>query len=360
MYNIHLLPASFGDAILIEFGKAGSPKYILVDGGPYFNFPSMYEKMKVVAPSMKEIELVIVTHIDIDHIDGLITILNHENQLFKIKEIWFNGYEQLVSLERNDLLGALQGEYLSNLIATKKIPHNVSFQGKAVYVDAGEYVVHDVSGFEITVLAPDRKALSRLAKSWKTEIKDIGGKEAVLERWQSDKRYTRDDLLGDEEDNLSIEEMMESNIKGDRSIANQSSIAFVGKYEGKACLFAGDSPTDNLLPGIESFRQNNKPLKLDAWKLAHHGSKSSTLDPLMKKINCKHILISSNGTRFGHPHPTCIAKLVKNNGPGLNFYFNYRSEVNERWIDTALIEKYGYENHYPEDGDEGITVALGE
>ena len=84
MYNIHLLPASFGDSILIEYGTT-SPKYILIDGGPYFAVDEVLKDIKRIAPHLTELELLVVTHIDIDHIDGIVAILNQPVVPFKVK-----------------------------------------------------------------------------------------------------------------------------------------------------------------------------------------------------------------------------------------------------------------------------------
>ena len=71
MFNIHMLPASFGDSMLIEYGPKGKQKYILIDGGPYYQFDEIVTVLKEKVPFMKEIELLVITHVDIDHIAWL-------------------------------------------------------------------------------------------------------------------------------------------------------------------------------------------------------------------------------------------------------------------------------------------------
>src|SRR5688500_500725 len=138
MYTIHLLPAAFGDSILIEYGRKDEPHYILIDGGPYYNFANILAAIREIAPRLTTLELLVITHIDIDHIDGTITLLNQNDPPFIIKEVWFNGYKELTQLKESsvdDLLGPLQGEYLSNLIIEKKLTHNITgFNGRAVCV----------------------------------------------------------------------------------------------------------------------------------------------------------------------------------------------------------------------------------
>ncbi|MCB9045543.1 MAG: hypothetical protein H6550_05320 [Chitinophagales bacterium] len=361
MYNIHLLPASFGDSILIEYNEH-DPKYILIDGGPYFNFDELINGIQHVAPGLEELELLVISHVDIDHIDGIVTLLNRDKLPFAINEVWFNGWNEIKPFEDAELLGALQGEYLSVAINRHKIPHNKSFGGKTVYVkeiDAPP-VIQLPGGMELTLLSPVKEALQKLLPVWEKEVAEkIGDRALIEQRFDEDKRYDQpiDDLLG----GMSIEKMQDAKSKGDTSPANGSSIAFIGKYGGKSCLFAADAITDYLLQVIEPILEKNDAdkLQLDAWKLAHHGSKKSTLDSLMIKIDCKNMLFSSDGKRYKHPDEQTIAKLLKHNGPDLQLYFNYKTEQNDMWDDVAKQKKYHYDTRYPAKKDEpGITISL--
>jgi hypothetical protein len=64
---------------------------------------------------------------------------------FEIREVWFNGYKQLKEAE--DLLGPLQGEYLSLRIKANKIPHNLNFGGGPVVItDYNDLACHHITG----------------------------------------------------------------------------------------------------------------------------------------------------------------------------------------------------------------------
>ena len=355
MYNIHLLPAMFGDSILIEYGSKTKPRYILIDGGPFFAFDEVIPALKKVAPKLKELELLVITHIDIDHIDGTITMLNQPELPFKVKDIWFNGYNQIKNI-KDDTLGALQGEYVSILIKKHKLPHNKALKGKPVMVSDYKKlpVIPLTGGMKLTLLSPGKGALVNLKKVWDKEVEEIEKKSTLEDRWKNEKRYSQliSDMLG-----LNVDKLMKAAVSGDKSAANQSSIAFIATFEKKSCLFAGDATSDFLLKAINPMLAEKK-LKLDAWKLAHHGSKKSNLVALMQKIDTKKMLVSSDGSRYGHPDPECIAKLLgENKNTGISFYFNYLSEKNKIWKDQALQKKYKYSTNYP-DGEFGITVAL--
>lgn len=359
MYNIHLLPASFGDSILIEYG-VNTKKYILIDGGPFFNFETMIKSLKKVAPDLKTLELFVITHVDIDHIDGTVLLLNQKELPFTIKEVWFNGYNEMLHAD-DDLLGVIQGEYVSALLNQKKLPHNTNFNKKAVMVKdynaLPEIILED--GMKLTLLGPNRTGLDAMKAKWAEEVKVIGDEATVLKRLKDDTRYDDDidDLLGE----LSIEDLQNAPVKGDKSEANGSSIAFIATYENKSCLFTGDLYTEFLIQGIDSILQKTggDKLKVDAWKLAHHGSKKSNLETLMNKIETKQILVSSDGKRYHHPDKECIAKLIKHNGPDLNFFFNYKTIHNEMWEKKELQTKYQFSSTFPADVNEpGISISL--
>ena len=358
MYNIHLLPASFGDAILIEYGDQ-TINYILIDGGPYFNFEEMIKGLKKVAPNLTSLELLVISHIDIDHIDGIITLLNQDELPFEIREVWFNGYKQLKEAE--DLLGPLQGEYLSLLIKEHNIPHNKSFGSGPVVITDYKALPEVLlpGGMKITLVNPGVNALVKLGEKWTTVLDEIGNEEKIRKRFESDPRYDDeiDDLLGEES---TIEDLQTGSIPGDKSEANLSSIAFIGEFEEKTCLFAADAPSDSMLPAIEALIDSSgeDTLKLNAWKLAHHGSKKSTLNKLMEKLACKHILVSSNGKRYKHPDPETIARIIGINGPDVHCYFNYPTSFNERWSKGDAQEEYHFKSWYPGENSTGITIKL--
>nr|WP_255421360.1 MULTISPECIES: MBL fold metallo-hydrolase [Paraliobacillus] len=79
---VHFINVGQGDSILIE---TPNQENILIDGGP----PDASEKViaYLKEQNIKEIDLLIATHPDIDHIGGLLKVIDQ----FKIKEIWDSG-----------------------------------------------------------------------------------------------------------------------------------------------------------------------------------------------------------------------------------------------------------------------------
>jgi beta-lactamase superfamily II metal-dependent hydrolase len=356
MYTIHLMPASFGDSILIEYGSS-KKHYILIDGGPFYAYEGILQYIKTHVPDLVEIELLVVTHVDIDHIDGIVVLLNQNKLPFLIRDIWFNGFAQMQ--EKSDILGSLQGEYLSTLIKKKKLPQNKHFNSHAVVIKEENKlpVITLQGGMEITLLNPYQIGLQKMLPVWSKELEKFKDEKTFKQRLKEDYRY--DDLGNDLLGSSAIEQLQKEEVKGDTSEANGSSIAFLASYENKHGLFAADAHTKYLEKSVQTLlkQQGKSVLNIDAWKLAHHGSKKSTLDTIMPIIQAKKILISSDGKKFKHPDQETIAKLLKHNSKPMSLYFNYKTEYNQMWDESAKKEKYSYQAFYPQQ-EEGIKIEL--
>ena len=93
--NVLSFKAENGDAFLIKFDNGQN---ILIDMG----MPKTYEnEIRQELIKLKEqeqkIDLLIISHIDEDHIGGAIKFLeeNKNNEIIEISEIWHNSYKHL-------------------------------------------------------------------------------------------------------------------------------------------------------------------------------------------------------------------------------------------------------------------------
>jgi hypothetical protein len=235
MYRIHLLPAEYGDSIVVEYGDERRPKRILIDAGTGTNesYAAVRTRIKEISKQDGLFELLVVTHIDLDHIGGVLPLLDEAKALgITFKEIWFNAYEHLT-----DLLGPKQGEQLSSRIVTGKYPWNLKFGNGAVVVpDGGPLPFVDVDGMKITLLSPKRAQLEKLEKVWREVIEAAGLVPGVGATMAPEEI---DDLLGEEA--IDVADLARSRFKGDTAEANGSSIAFVAEHDGKSALFGADA-----------------------------------------------------------------------------------------------------------------------
>lgn len=109
MIRIEVLPAAFGDCLLVEYGKAKKESRILIDAGLVSTYktvlkPRLAMLSKAIAKKKVPLELLVVTHIDRDHICGVLPLLEASPAVVEADEIWFNGYKHL-----SDGLGVEEG-----------------------------------------------------------------------------------------------------------------------------------------------------------------------------------------------------------------------------------------------------------
>lgn len=110
-FRIEVLPAKYGDCLFLTFGNGGDrPTRILVDGGPpgVFNAALKTRLRKEQQAFASEVPLkldaIIVSHIDQDHINGIIQLLDamrdadDQNVPRPYKPIWLlhNGFDAIL------------------------------------------------------------------------------------------------------------------------------------------------------------------------------------------------------------------------------------------------------------------------
>lgn len=120
MFTIEMLPAAHGDCLWIEYGSGQEVRRVLIDGGPAHTYPALRKRILHLPVNQRHFELLIITHIDADHIEGVVRLLQDAQALnCQFERIWFNGREQLNKVfdPAGAPLGALQGEMLGMLIA---------------------------------------------------------------------------------------------------------------------------------------------------------------------------------------------------------------------------------------------------
>ena len=355
MFRIEILPAKHGDAILVEYGKGRKHARILIDGGPT-NAAKAFKSRLCSLPSVaREFELLVITHVDADHIEGIVRLLRSKDVTPKIREIWFNGWKHL-----SDKLGPVQGEYLTAQIETQKIPWNTLFNGRAVVVpDTGKLQsVTLPGGMQLTILSPNTDKLAKLRKEWKKVVEEArlvpGVSKKALAKLEKAKGLGPLDRLGDW-----VAKYADARLTSDGTEANGSSIAFLAGYDGVSCLFLGDAHPDVIEDSLKRLieERHETRLRVDAVKLSHHGSKNNLNTNILKLIRCTRYIVSTNGDKFGHPDIEAIARVIKYGGSSAEIYFNY-ANTKKSFGSATDMKHYGYKAEYPKIGAEGIVIEL--
>lgn len=369
MFAVEMLPAGYGDCLLVEYGDAGKIRRVLIDGGLSSTYDLLRERITKWPAGERHFELFIVTHIDADHIEGAIRLLGSVKTLgVTFGDIWFNGWTHLPGgrVSGDQYLDGRHGEFLSTLIRKNDLPWNCAFGSWAVVVpDGGSLPQRRLhGGLKLTLLSPSEERLNKLRPKWDREVRkaalDRDSLEEVLAAIEATRKLrTDDELLAHRP--INIDGLLRKRYGSDTSEANGSSIAVLAEYGEKSCMLTGDAWASVLSASIGRLLAESKSgrLKVDALKLPHHGSRANVDDLLLDKLHCRRYLFSSNGKRYHHPDPESVARVIARQGTVPSLYFNYRSEINRVW-DTPhqSIGKYQYQVNYPEAEDAGIRIEL--
>lgn len=358
IFNVNLLPARYGDSLWIEYGEVGNPSIVLIDGGTAGTRTDILRMIDAM-PEERHIELLVVTHIDRDHIEGILSLLETDNLDFTIGEIWFNAWNHLPGNDLLEIFGAEQGEKLSAAILKHGISWNTHFGHRAVVhqTELQPPVIQLEKGLKITLLSPTPENLEALKPVWIKELRkanlDPGFGLEILEELEEPEDLSAEfERFG--EGLPDIEKLFEEKFEEDRAAANGSSIAFLAEFQGKRVLFAADSFPSVLLRALNQLSDDKIPI--DLMKISHHASAKNTSPELLEKIDCKKYAISTNGSISHHPARVTVARVIKLAGEGTELLFNYRTKDNECWDDKFLKMQYVYTTTYPE--VEGLIIPL--
>lgn len=355
MFSIEMLQANYGDAIWLEYGDEASPNIVLIDCG----FKNTYrEIIDRIEQRNLTLELLILTHVDEDHIKGAIPLLQDARLgPGRVRDIWFNGYDHMVA---PDAMGAMQGEIFSAIMEERGYSWNGDWCGKAVIVpDTGPLnTVTLPGGLKLTVLSPTPERLREMARKWRAELEDKGlepgDTDAVLGVLADRGTAYRPDALGDVDPQV----LAEKPFSEDSAEPNGSSIAVMAEYQGKRVLLTGDAFPSVLVDSISRLLDtlDATSLSIDALKVAHHGSKGNTSPEMLSMLRCPQFLVSTNGKKFNHPSPECIARLVTAGDDPVTVRFSSRHEESEIWKDRQLQMDFNYEALYP--GTDSTRLVL--
>jgi beta-lactamase superfamily II metal-dependent hydrolase len=347
---VRSLPARFGDCLLVSWGSP--PRAMLIDAGLAKTYTESLRPALARCRSLgiRRLELVVITHIDRDHIGGIEQTLRlqHDHGL-PVAEVWFNGEPQLPRAPARPR-SLEQGETIGRLLSAKSIPWNSSLGGKAIRVPARGPLpsVTLPGGLRLTVLAPDLVQLKRLADLWPEAVRSAEGTQQPIARGAVSPR--RPPPVAP----IDIDKLAAAPFSEDDSVANGSSIVLLVEQGRKAVVLTGDAYPSLVLAGWRRLvaSRGGAP-KVDLLKLSHHGSSTNTSPELLRALKPRRVLVSSDGSAFGHPHAQTLAWAVREL-KGVELLFNYDNEYSRPWAQTAARQRSGFKVRVG--GLDGIAV----
>ena len=355
MFRLRIIQALNGDCLIVEHSSQGEPYNLLIDGGPgnvYNNY--LKEELVDIREKGGKINLAILSHIDDDHVNGLLDLLHElikqrkkkKPETIVIDEFWHNSFGKTLreTVERGmthqmdtSLLrcGVMpqadlrfrsikQGDDLTASIRGLNIPINPEFRDtpdRLVCVDNLNEPLQ-LANLKIRVIGPTRGSLQSLQEEW----------EAWLEEQE------RIAKLPAAKAEIAAREL-------DNSVPNLSSIMLLIEAEDKTILLTGDGLAEHLLEGLHQagLLEEGSAFHVDVFKLPHHGSVRNVTPALFERVTADTYVICADGTNDNPDYQT-LEWLVQ---AGIKQGRSFRVvATNETASTKALVEKYDPEKSF--------------
>ncbi len=240
-FRLHVLPAGIGDALVLEYGTDDATSRVVIDGGVGKTAPVLAE---FLGPT-PDVELLVVTHIDNDHIQGALAMLEKRLCEPTIGDVWFNGFRHLPESPLESM-GPVEGERLTNLIVDRGLPWNAhpAFAGGPVAVpDAAHPPVAVLpGGLSCTVLSPGPAELQALRPKWLPAVQEANLDPTAPLPEEELPPAGRLERMGSPD----VAALAAQRTPPDTTEANGSSIALLVSWAGRSALLAGDAHPDVL------------------------------------------------------------------------------------------------------------------
>lgn len=274
---VHILACDVGqgDAILLWKGST----QILIDGGPDEHSASRCLN-QYVPKGDTQIELVVVTHADADHIAGIAAVMTqYEVQRLLIapsnkESAVFEGLEQLVQIQQRQKNLTVLSPYAGMQIT--------------IAAECSAIVLHPQTS---TVSTPLGESFTTANKPLSVELPGGVGQTS---------RATTEILLQDSGQFLGQMSYLQYTDENERSIV------LLFKFGSMTFLTTGDIGEEAELALLKS------PLiqEVDILKISHHGSKTGTSLPFLEATKPEWALVSvGQNNSFGHPSSEVLSRL---------------------------------------------------
>ncbi|MEO8595961.1 MAG: hypothetical protein ABI759_21750 [Candidatus Solibacter sp.] len=331
IFSLEALQAGTGDCLILHYGTPAKPKFIVIDGGPPTIYDgslkprlqALHDKFMQDESDKLPLEMVMVSHIDDDHIHGILDwmddIGNESAVPCNIATLWYNSFDDILkktpgglktkvaSLADNIVAGGApegvsepiakvlaasvgQGRELRAQADVRGIVLNGGFSdpaggpGLVMAPAKGDSAVTRPGGLKLHVIGPNQKQLSDLEDSW---IKDVKAHPDAV---------------------------VVANFV-DRSVPNLSSIVVVAEFQGKRMLLTGDARGDFVRDGLAAagFLDADGKGHFDVIKMPHHGSSRNMRQDWVQDLTADHYVISANG-QFSNPDQETVEWICQARG----------------------------------------------
>ncbi len=365
--KLRIFQSDHGDCLLLQTDGHN----ILCDGGMSTSMRKHVRRplVDLVNDNGGKLDAVYVSHIDQDHISGVLQLMKDalKWKVFdyhtangdtgvreprpprppKIGALWHNSFRDQVgdnAGEIGELLAAAapvlqstsigkfvrEANELENIASSIPEALKVSRFAKPDLLDIpvnilpgeagpGKLLFHDnvVKSFKIgsmsfTLVGPSKSALQDLKKGWNNWLESTRGNESI----KRVKRAIKDQLDKFVNGQLEGSPFALFDWNGIRSFKgvtapNVASLVFMVEENGKRILLTGDAQQDKLLEDLKSTGYlDNGYCHLDVLKVQHHGSENNMDKNFAKKVSADHYVFCGDGSN-GNPEKVVLDIIFK-------------------------------------------------
>lgn len=361
IFTLEAFDAKHGDALLLHYGEEESPRVVMIDGGPAGVSKRVIARLEELRASRVDgdeplpIELLMVSHIDDDHIRGVVDLLGKletakregGKALVRIRKLWHNSFEDLlrgpdpasaagvagaaagggggagprpvpepvlqeaaaVALASLDaappddptlldehpgvliLASVKQGREVHRIARFLGLTLNSPFRGLVRRKKPPQQPTLD-GGLALRILGPSEERLEELRVEWETQAMTLDAR-ALAARLAE---YTDD------------------------SVFNLSSIVVLAEFdvedETRRILLTGDARGDDILEAVRAagmLDDDDGTMHVDVLKVPHHGSDRNVEQDFFETVIADTYVISADG-RHGNPDLPTLEMLTAARG----------------------------------------------
>ncbi len=357
IFSLEALQAFHGDSLLLHAGTAEEPLLVLIDGGPSGTWETSLQPRleelraeRASAEAALRIDLAMVSHIDSDHVAGMVDLANslvteqedRKPLSYDVRTLWHNSFDDVLGNDADELRTAAldvlsqplgdagadeiraaglavvasvaEGRELRDQAHTLGWAINEPFDGPVLLPADGVRSI-TLGDVKLTVVCPHQAQLDKLHTAW--------------DKWL-------------EEHPKAVAGAVPAAVSRDNSPYNLSSIVVLAECDGKSMLLTGDARDDHILTGLdESGIAKNARTHVDILKLPHHGSIRNMTAAFFERVTADHYVISADG-RHGNPETETL-DLIADSRSDDDFTIHLTNRVGtdtlKKRLDAFLAEK---------------------
>jgi ribonuclease BN (tRNA processing enzyme) len=375
LLKLIVVQAQFGDCLLLQSSSEDKTNFILIDGGT----SQTYEKdlkpiVSELSSKRKKLDLVILSHIDNDHVLGLLDLFedikkNREakvDEVIRIRGLWHNSFIDITNKKTDNgtlirktflsyefstigldtdtahfpVIGALkgiaEGRDLTKLAKSLHIPINQQFGGSLI-VAGDKHRSVKVGKMKFSILGPTQKNLDKLRKIWNDWLRRHLSPLAKISDLQALK------IL-------------------DASVANLSSIMFIVESEGKKILFTGDGLAEDIVDMLfeRGLLDSEGKYHVDVMKVPHHGSERNTSKEFFNTVTADSYVISANG-RDDNPSLVTLKWIIESKRKKskiIKIFLTNRTDKTDKILQKYDQKKFQYHFTFLKSGSHWLEISL--